>query len=87
MEIKPEKIIPLGTIIKRIVVSPETEIGVVDGIDKKTKVQKLIAIEHYKHHVLFRELKPPYLKTCVTNNELYQMGVYHETDFLKEFAK
>lgn len=54
---------------------------------EKKIMNELVVMEVYPHHVLFRMLKYPYHKICITNNELYQKGIYKNTDFIKPFAR
>ena len=53
---------------------------------KKIKTE-LVIIEVYSHFVLCRQTQRPHLKFSITNNELYQMGLYNESDFEKEFRR
>lgn len=89
MEIKAEKQLKKGEIIKWIL----DDMSVIDldeyskTHDPKIGAVDLEVIQSYKHFVQFKILHAPFLPICITNNELYQKGIYKTEDFIREFAK
>lgn len=55
------------------------------GLDMRNV--KLLVKEVYPHFVEFTVLEPPFLTISITNNELYQNGIYKNTDFVNPFAR
>lgn len=89
MEIKQKQQLLEGTVIEYK--HRAEAMGVTDlterGNKARFKTELLQVVKCYKNHVLFRQVNPPHLKVSLTNNELYQMGIYTECDFVKRFIK
>ena len=59
--------------------------------DDRRKVKKILTtfevIGVYPHFILCRRVDIPSIKISITNNELYQVGIYNEGDFKAEFKR
>ena len=59
--------------------------------DDRRKVKKILTtlevIGVYPHVILCRRVDIPNIKISITNNELYQTGIYNEGDFKAEFRR
>lgn len=57
-----------------------------NGVGQKAKkiLTTLEVIGIYPHFILCRRVDIPNIKISITNNELYQTGIYNEGDFKAE---
>lgn len=89
MRIKEDKQLKKGDLIKwnlkPITLLSNPSVKASDNTVLKTV--KLLVKEVYPHFVEFKILEPPFLTINITNNELYQKGIYQSTDFISPFAR
>lgn len=85
MTIKPSRRLEPGMTFNYDYVPEAGSPNVMKG-RKKIKTE-LIIVEVYPHFVLCRQTQAPHLKFSISSNELYQMGLYNESDFKEEFRR
>lgn len=82
MEILKDKQLKQGDVIKW-----KMAINDVDPLFKRKQAVKLICMEIYPHHVLFRRADYTHMKVDIQNVELWFKGIYKDSDLLHPFAR
>lgn len=88
MKIKQNKLLQLGQIIKWEIRSVSEMSSMATMPDKRNlKTVDLMVKAIYPHFVEFTIMEEPYLTMTITNAELYQNGIYTNTDSVNPFAR